>query len=365
MKKEHNRNWTYLTSDLPKVGDLVWWNFGSSYRKEFTLCIITDTKLDKADQRTRADWWAQSYQQGHSGRYDVLQTEFVENTARDNCRFNSFTLNCPQNGRKLVVLLHPTYKEKNWVTNDLGDYFLTQATKEKQTAQKNHNILVMEKTSEAKAWWRTQHADFFTELDRQADEANEGQKRKRTYHAYDLAIGAWINHIDETFKQDQEVYETFMKEAFKQEHPSAIAALKALQNLIPERLQVGSFTNGVEEKDGTIQGRIDVKWKWSVVKTMQWFEKELGKDFGECELQLRDWVNANCPPAVAEEILADAELRNFAFTKQWFNHNVLDWNERKHLKEQPDKPITISHQKTLVWASENCYETSNWSYELD
>ena len=91
--KEFNRNWKHITSQKINVGDLVWWNFNSYYyhnqERGWKLCIITDVKLDKADQKTRSDWWKVAHPTGRHQHNEHLLTDYVENWRRDKCKFNS------------------------------------------------------------------------------------------------------------------------------------------------------------------------------------------------------------------------------------------------------------------------------------
>ena len=362
--KQFNRNWDYITSEKINVGDLVWWNFGSSWnaQQDWKLCIITDTHLNKADQKTNRQWWNYTHPSGTYSRMEELNTDFVENTSRDKCKFNSITMHCPQEGKKIVVLVHPTYKEK-WRTNNLNQFFMTQSQKAAKDAAKNHDQLCRAKSRELCKWWREENADFFDAFDKECKEANEGRVRPRTYYAYDWCDGAWRNHLTDTYNADKKIYEGFMK-SLESKKRSAIDVLNELNNLIPDRLEVKQFTNGVEIDDGKVKGRIDVKWRWSVEKTQQWFENYLNKDFAACELKVRKWIADNCSAAVAKDLIEDRTLVNLAFTPQWFWDNVLSHHERQWMNKNPDETLRCSEHPNVI-GNGNSYQTSGWNYDID
>ena len=362
--KEFNRNWNHITSEKINVGDLVWWNFGSSWSgsQDWKLCIITDTHLDKADQKTNSQWWNYTHPSGRWNQLEELNTNFVENTSRDKCKFNSITMHCPQEGKKIVVLLHPTYKEK-WRTNSLKDFFMTQTMKKAEEDRKNHNRLVHQKRKELVAYWREENKDFFEGFDKDCEEANAGRARPRTYYVYDWVDGGWRNHLQATYNADKEVYEEFMK-SLETKSASAMEVLNQLNNLIPDRLQVKQFTNGVEIDDGKVKGRIDVKWRWSMEKTRQWFEDYLNKDFDACGAKVRNWITANCNAEVAKELLNDRTITNIAFTPEWFWDNVLSHNERQWLNDNPDETLRCSENPNVI-GNRNSFSTSGWNYDID
>jgi hypothetical protein len=363
--KQFNRNWDYITSEKLNVGDLVWWNFGASYDTDWVLCIITDTNLDKADQKTTSDWV--DYLRGPNGRYnpnEELRTNFVANTSREKCKFNSITMMCPQKSHKLVVLLHPTYKERGWKTRSLEDFFMTQNQKVAKDAARDHRTLCRRKKKELIDWWREENADFFDVFDKECEEANAGRARPRAYYAYDWLDGAWRNHLADTYDADKKVYEDFMK-SLESKSASALDVLNGLNNLIPDRLEVKQFTNGVEIDDGKVKGRIDVKWRWSMEKTQQWFEDYLNKDFAACELKVRNWMKNNCSEEVMDDLINKLRTMNdLAFTPQWFWENVLSHHERQWMNKNPDKTLRCSEHPNVI-GNGNAYQTSGWNYDID
>ena len=92
MKNLH-RNWNHIIQSNLNVGDLVHYSeqqgYGSS--KPFALCIITELCLGKKDRKTRSDWWNKAHPNQRHNPSSSVVTNFVTNTARDNCKFNSIT----------------------------------------------------------------------------------------------------------------------------------------------------------------------------------------------------------------------------------------------------------------------------------
>ena len=360
--KEFNRNWDYITSNKLNVGDLVWWKFGHHYHhstdKGWKLCIITDVNLDKSDQKTRADWWDYTHPSGHYNNNECLMTDYVENTNRDNCKFNSITMMCPQNSKKLVVLVHPTYKEK-WRTENLENSFMTQAEKEKRDALKAHNELVDEKKEELLSYWRDLHKDVFDDKAFQAAKAEHDARRHyRTYYVFNWVKKEWDDFMEKTYKSDLKAYEATMKEA-DLKVTSNVELINKLNNLVPERMSFSKLLNGVEIDDDVMKGRIDITYRWSIPKTQQWFENKLTKNFDDCLHQLQDWCNNNCSTSEAQDLLRDGREADYAFTPKWFWNNVLDNNDRQTITREGIENLTDApHGATYN-------QQSQWTYELD
>ena len=241
---------------------------------------------------------------------------------------------------------------------------MTQNQMDAANAKQAHRDLCNQKKKELAAWWREENADFFEgDFKKEVEQANEGRARPRHYYAYDWARGAWTNFVNATYNADKEVYEGFMK-SLESKSASAVDVLKELNNLIPDRLEVSQFTNGVAlDREGKFQGRIDVKWRWSIEKTQQWFEKELNKDFHRCDLKIQNWLSNNCSVEVANDLTNEKVLQELAFTPQWFLNNVLDYNERKFISDNPDETLRSSEHPNVI-GNGNSYQTSSWSYEL-
>jgi len=349
---EHNSNWSYLTSDQIKVGDLVWWNFNSTWNTpDWKLCIITDVALEPAEQKS-VNEWRNLIPNFWNNNLITCETGFVENTRRDKCKFNSFTFMCPQNSKKKTILVHPTYKQK-WGTTDLSKHFMTQAHKEIRDARANHNALVNQKEKDLKTWWREVHSDIFDGKDYQ-------DYKENNYHpnVYDWTRELFNNWKHNLYKDDETLFHNYIK-SLDSKTCNPVMVVKDLNNLSP-RLTIHKFLNGIEINDGKAQGNLEINYIWKVEKNREWFENKLNKSFDDCRKMIVDWCNANCSPAVAHDLLENNALQNYAFTPEWFERCVLSHSDRDKINNHPDEPIMVGATSYHPHS-----QTSSWTYEIE
>ena len=358
MKNLH-RNWNHIIQSNLNVGDLVHYSeqqgYGSS--KPFALCIITELCLGKKDRKTRSDWWNKAHPNQRHNPSSSVVTNFVTNTARDNCKFNSITMMDPATGKKWIVLLHPTYKD-HWRVDNLAAYFYSQEDWEQKQAEKNHDQLVRDFSQKLTAAWRAKHQDLFDK----SQENFEPRHAKHTYHLYQWLDHQWDEFLRDAYSADKNIYDASVKASADavENGAGAMDPMEMINNLnaLSPRLTITKFVNGVSVADEGPKGRLEIDWKWSIRKTRQWFEDYVGKDFVACETEVHRILleDLACPLAVAEDVLR-MQSTELAFTSGWFHKHILTHRDREAI-------VDGVYEGNDVAPYGNDRGTSVWSYDL-